>query len=91
MAEIATKEEMEKLLNDKLKQFADQIIQSLNGPNLNGRKWLKVSELKKIVPLSDYRISELRIQGKLAYQKMGGTFYYTVESVNQLVNATGRR
>ena len=86
MAYIATKDELEMLLTEKLEKYFQRIIDALQGANLSQRKWLKAAELKKMLPLSDYRIAEMRIKGLLDYQKIGGTYYYTVESIQKLLN-----
>lgn len=86
MAYIATKDELDLLLTEKLEKYAQKIIDALHGANLSQRKWLKAAELKKMLPLSDYRIAEMRLRGLLNYQKIGGTYYYTVESIKQLIN-----
>lgn len=86
MAYIATKDELEMLLTEKLEKYYQKIIDALQGANLSQRKWLKASELKKLLPLSDYRITEMRTRGLLDFQKIGGTYYYTVDSISKLLN-----
>lgn len=87
MAYIATKDELEFLLEEKLEKFAEKILEIIKGPNFSQRKWLKGAELKKILPLSDYRIAEMRVRGLLSFQKIGGTYYYAVESINDLLSS----
>ena len=87
MAYIATKDELDLLLDQKLEKFTEKILEVFKGPNFSQRKWLKAAELKKILPLSDYRITEMRVRGLLAFQKIGGTYYYAVESINDLINS----
>ncbi len=86
MANIPTRDELEMLLTEKLEKYFQKIIDALQGANLSQRKWLKAAELKKLLPLSDYRITEMRTRGLLEYQKIGGTYYYTVESIQKLLN-----
>ncbi|MBU3661526.1 MAG: helix-turn-helix domain-containing protein [Flavobacteriales bacterium] len=87
MAEIATKDELEFLLDQKLEKFAEKILEIFKAPNFSQRKWLKAAELKKILPLSDYRITEMRARGLLNFQKLGGTYYYAVDSIDNLINS----
>jgi hypothetical protein len=87
MAYIATKDELDLLLEQKFEKFAVKFFEVLKGPNFSQRKWLKGAEVKKILPLSDYRITEMRVRGLLAFQKIGGTYYYAVESINDLINS----
>jgi hypothetical protein len=86
MAYIATKDELDLLLTEKLERYYQKIVDALHGANLSQRKWLKAAELKKLLPLSDYRIAEMRIRGLLDFQKIGGTYYYTIDSINRLLN-----
>jgi hypothetical protein len=86
MANIATKDELDLLLTEKLEKYYQKIVDALQGANLSQRKWLKAAELKKLLPLSDYRIAEMRIRGLLDFQKIGGTYYYTIDSINRLLN-----
>jgi hypothetical protein len=86
MAYIATKDELDLLLTEKLEKYYQKIFNELQGANLAQRKWLKAAELKKLLPLSDYRIAEMRIRGLLDFQKIGGTYYYTIDSINRLLN-----
>lgn len=86
MAYIATKDELEMLLTEKLEKYYQKIVDALQGANLSQRKWLKAAELKKLLPLSDYRIAEMRTKGLLDFQKIGGTYYYTVDSIRKLLN-----
>ena len=90
MADVPSKDELIFLLDQKLTQFADRIVAALKGKDMSQRKWLKACELKKILPLSDYRITEMRIRGLLDFQKIGGTYYYTVESINSLIESKGK-
>ncbi|MFN6014294.1 MAG: hypothetical protein ACK47F_06370 [Flavobacteriales bacterium] len=86
MANIATIDELDLLLTEKLEKYSQKIIDALQGANLSQRKWLKAAELKKLLPLSDYRIAEMRNRRLLDYQKIGGTYYHTVESIQKLLN-----
>ena len=86
MADIPTNDELDMLLTEKLEKYSQKIIDALQGANLSQRKWLKAAELKKLLPLSDYRIAEMRNRGLLDHQKIGGTYYYTVESIQKLLN-----
>lgn len=87
MAYIATKDELDLLLEQKFEKFAIKFLEALKGPNFSQRKWLKGAEVKEIFPLSDYRIAEMRARGLLAFQKIGGTYYYAVESINDLLSS----
>jgi hypothetical protein len=47
---------------------------------------MKAAELKKLLPLSDYRIAEMRKREMLDFKKIGGTYYYTVDSISKLLD-----
>ena len=56
------------------------------------QKWIRTSELKDILGISDSSIQSLRNAGKLPYSKIGGSYYYNYEEVIGLLeeNKTDR-
>ena len=85
MAYIATKDELERLLSEKLEKYYQKIVDAIKGPDLSQRKWIKAADLKKLLPLSDYRIADMRARGLLEFEKIGGTYFYTIDSITKLL------
>ena len=83
--EVVTKEDLQafrmQLLND-LKQVISQ------QPKAEIKKWLKSSEVRKMLSLSAGKLQNLRITGKLPFSKIGGIVYYKYEDVEKLLGTT---
>jgi hypothetical protein len=83
--ELITKEDLEifrqALLND---------IKSLLGKNEQQvKEWLKPAEVRKLLGISAGTLLTLRATGKLIYSKVGGTYYYRYQDIqNMLVKAS---
>lgn len=66
------------LLND-LKQFIQPQSQQEN-------KWLKSYEVRKLLNISAGTLQNLRINGTLAYTKIGGLMYYKYSDIEKVLN-----
>mgnify|MGYP000977468200 CR=1 FL=1 len=49
------------------------------------KKWLKSNEVKAILDCSSGTLQNLRINGTLSATKLGGTWYYDAEQVQNLL------
>jgi uncharacterized membrane-anchored protein YjiN (DUF445 family) len=49
------------------------------------KKWLKSLEVRKLLNISPGTLQNLRINGTLAYTKIGGTIYYDNQDINKLL------
>ena len=85
MANVAKKDELEQLLSEKLGKYYLKIVGTLDSAEFSKRKWLKFLELRRLLPLSDYRFAEIRMRGLLDFEKVGRTYYYTIESIRRLI------
>ena len=66
------------LLND-LKQFIQPQSQQEN-------KWLKSYEVRKLLNISAGTLQNLRVNGTLAYTKIGGLMYYKYSDIEKVLN-----
>ena len=66
------------LLND-LKQFIQPESEQKN-------KWLKSYEVRKLLNISAGTLQNLRINGTLAYTKIGGLMYYKYSDIEKALN-----
>jgi hypothetical protein len=84
--ELITSEDLKKfkieLLND-----IKQIIQPGEGQS---KKWLKSSEVRKLLNISPGTLQNLRINGTLRFTKMGSIMYYKLEDINKVLEENGR-
>jgi hypothetical protein len=65
------------------KKAAIERIISMEYPN---RKWLKTSELLKLLPIPAIRITQMRKFGIIEGLLQSGAYYYTVESLKTMLN-----
>ncbi|HEY4877046.1 MAG TPA: DNA-binding protein [Puia sp.] len=72
-------EEFKKELLEEIKQFL-QPMQSA-AP----KKWLKGSEVRKLLNLSGGKLQTLRITGKLSSTKVGSVHYYKYEDIVKMM------
>ena len=81
--EVITKEDLEKFRIQLLNDLRQLITRSETKP---AKRWLKNSELKKLLNISSNTIQRLRIAGKLRSNKIGGIHYYRYEDIENLLN-----
>ena len=82
--EIVTREDLE--------AFQVQLLHDLEALVKGGRereekRWLKNEEVRKLLQISASTVQWLRVMGKLKSSKVGGTHYYRVEDVQQLLQS----
>jgi hypothetical protein len=75
----------EDLLEFKIELLDDikQLLQNQSGPI--SKKWLKSPEVKELLGISSGTLQNLRINGTLAYTKIGGVLYYDYEEIMNLM------
>ena len=79
-----------------LEIFKESLIQEIKSllANANSRpakKWLKSSEVKKLLGISTGTLQNLRINGTLSHSKIGGTAYYDYDEIAKLLKGNGHR
>lgn len=83
--EIITKEDLNKfrmqLLEDMKKLFASTGQVEVNS-------WLRSSEVKALLKISNGTLQNMRINGQLHPSKIGGIFFYRAEEINALLKET---
>lgn len=82
--EVITKEDLQEfrlqLLNDIRQVIGDRPEAKLFKP------WLKNSEVRKLLNISDNTVQRLRVAGKLRSNKVGGIHFYRYEDIAKLLN-----
>ncbi len=73
---------LEKFKVDLLKEIAELLKSTSNQPY---KKWLKSSEVRKLLNISPGTLQNLRINGMLPYTKIGGTMYYKAADVDHMM------
>ncbi|MNK18102.1 hypothetical protein D3C87_363000 [compost metagenome] len=85
--DLITREDLEafkKELFEKLEKL------NINNESYNEKKWLRSSEVRKLLKISAGTLQNLRIKGVLKYEKLGGIFYYAHSDIEQLLGEIGR-
>jgi hypothetical protein len=80
--EILTKED----LNQFHKSLLEDIKEILKGKNQQSKKWLKSTEVRKLLNISPGTLQNLRINGTLTYTKIGGIVYYDHSDIEKVLN-----
>jgi len=81
--EIITLDDLRDFKMELLDQIKDLLI------NLNpgtSKKYLKSSELMKLLKISPGTLQNLRINGTLPYTKIGGIIFYDAEKIQKVMN-----
>ncbi|WP_158796404.1 helix-turn-helix domain-containing protein [Pedobacter sp. L105] len=79
--EIITKEDLDRFKVDLLKE----IKQMLSATPGESKRWLKNSEVRKMLSISSGKLQMLRVNNTLPYTKIGGTMYYKFEDIVRML------
>ena len=83
--ELMTREDFQRL--EKLLNEIKEIVQPGQGQS---KKWLKSSEVRKMLNISPGTLQNLRINGTLRFTKMGSIIYYKLEDINKILEGDGK-
>ena len=81
--EIVTKHDLEKLKHELISEIKNLALNSKPFEKL-----LKSKDVKRMLGCSDSTLQCLRQSGKLSFDKVGGTYYYTQQGINQLLKTS---
>jgi hypothetical protein len=81
-ATIITVEDLKEFKIELLEQIK-KIVESQNTASI--KKWLKSTEVRKLLNISPGTLQNLRINGTLSYTKIGGTIYYENQDIDKLL------
>ncbi|WP_419700072.1 helix-turn-helix domain-containing protein [Mucilaginibacter sp. NFX135] len=84
--ELITREDLREFKNELLNELK-QIMQPGQGQS---KKWLKSSEVRKMLNISPGTLQNLRINGTLRFTKIGSIMYYKLEDINKVLEGNGR-
>ncbi|WP_426669444.1 helix-turn-helix domain-containing protein [Mucilaginibacter sp. McL0603] len=84
--ELITREDLRDFKNELLNELK-QIMQPGQGQS---KKWLKSSEVRKMLNISPGTLQNLRINGTLRFTKIGSIMYYKMEDINKILEGNGR-
>jgi len=84
--ELITRDDLREFKNELLNELK-QIMQPGQGQS---KKWLKSSEVRKMLNISPGTLQNLRINGTLRFTKIGSIMYYKLEDINKVLEGNGR-
>lgn len=79
--EVLTRED----LNEFRQVLLKDLKELLNVSATQNKKWLKSPEVRKLLDISPGTLQNLRLNGTLAYTKIGGTIYYDNDDIDKLL------
>jgi hypothetical protein len=82
--EILTKADLLNFKHDLIEEIKSLLQEKSKSQDTD---YLKSKEVKRILKCSDSTLQYYRQSGKLSFKKIGGTFYYTKEAINRLMEA----
>lgn len=74
--QLLTVGDLEIFRTELIQEISDLLKNAIGSP---AKKWLKSSEVKKLLGISTGTLQNLRINGTLFHSKIGGTAYYNYE------------
>nr|WP_295924351.1 DNA-binding protein [uncultured Dyadobacter sp.] len=81
--ELITREDLQKFRRDLL----EDLKQFISGSKTEPKKWLKSAEVKILLNISAGTLQNLRVNGQLKPNKVGGTFYYLLQDIQFLLQS----
>ncbi len=78
--QLITKGDLVEFKNSLISEIKEIISQ-----NPEPKKWLKSSEVKELLKISNGTLQNLRINGTLNYTKVGSIMYYKYDDLKKLI------
>lgn len=79
------------ITTDDLREFKIELLNEItklleDKKETSTKKWLKSSEVRKILNMSPGTLQTLRVNGTLPFTKVGGTNYYNLNDIEKLLS-----
>lgn len=79
------------ITTDDLREFKIELLDEISKlleetKDLKPKKWLKSTEVRKLLNISPGTLQTFRINGTLPYTKVGGTHYYNLNDIEKLMS-----
>lgn len=81
--DIVTKKDLQQFKQEMLEEIRS--ILENKKVEAKDRKWLRSAEVRQMLSISPGTLQNLRINGTLPYQKIGGTMYYRREDIDRMM------
>lgn len=85
--QLLTVAEFEDLKNQLIQEIKSILKENSTG---SAKKWLKSSEVKKLLGISTGTLQNLRVNGTLTFSKVGGIIFYDYADIVKLIESNGQ-
>jgi hypothetical protein len=80
------------ITTDDLLNFKYELIEEIKGifkemQENGGKKWLRSSDVRKLLGISPGTLQNLRINGHLPYNKVGGVIFYDRQDLLKMIES----
>ena len=81
------------ITTEDLKEFKEELLLEIREifqgqeHGIASKKWLKSTEVMKMLKISPGTLQNFRINGTLPFTKIGGIIYYDASDINEMLNA----
>lgn len=79
--QLVTLADLRSVRDELLAAIARTRVSSMDTP----KKWLKSSEVRKLLNISPGKLLALRINRQLAFVRLGGVIYYDCEDIDKMI------
>jgi hypothetical protein len=79
--ELMTKEDLQQFRAELLSEIRQMLTFIPEKP----KEWIKSAEVKKLLKISSGTLVNLRINGRLTFSKIGGTYYYRYPDLMKMI------
>jgi hypothetical protein len=86
--QLITIGDLETFKNDLIQEFKNLLKETTTAPV---KKWLKSTEVKKLLGISTGTLQNLRMNGSLSYSKVGGIIFYDYAEIVKLIETNEQR
>ena len=88
MLEVITKADLNQLKEEMFVEMK-RLLQPAG--NLVAKRWIKSADVRRMLDISPGTLQNLRINGTLSYTKVGGTMFYKIEDIEQMLEKNSRQ
>ncbi|MCJ7756576.1 MAG: helix-turn-helix domain-containing protein [Gillisia sp.] len=81
---IVTTEDLMEFKVELLEEIK-KLLNSQSGSVSGSKKWLKSTEVLKLLQISPGTLQNFRINGNLPFTKIGGSIYYDADEINKIL------
>lgn len=82
--QLLTVGDLEAFKNDLIHEIKNLLRETTSTP---AKKWLKSTEVKKLLGISTGTLQNLRMNGSLSYSKVGGIIFYDYAEIVKLIES----